>query len=124
MNKAFRTFCVISLMMAGPSIVAAQSSTAFDGTYEGVSANASVCTPLDNIPRPLTIHNGIARLTSGSQASGPLVFEGNVSPQGELKMWDMFGRNLIAKIDPSGKVAGSVNIADSGCVYTVVWQKK
>ena len=114
----------MSLMIAGPSIVAAQSSTGFDGTYEGVSVNASVCTPLENVPRPLTIHNGIARLTSGSQASGPLVFEGNVSPEGELKMWDMFGRGLIAKIDQSGKVTGSVTIADSSCVYSVVWQRK
>src|SRR5262249_16688573 len=82
MNKLCRSFCTISLMMAPPSIVAAQSNPAFDGTYEVVSVDASVCTPLDDIPRPLTVHNGIARLTSGSQASGPLVFEGNASPQG------------------------------------------
>jgi hypothetical protein len=128
MNMVFRTFCLVSLTIAVPSIVFAQSNTAFDGTYAGVSnaatgAGAS-CQPFEAKPQPLMIADGHARLTAGSYASGLVVFEGDVSPQGDFKMWDMFAHNLIGTIDPSGKATGSVNIGDTGCVLTAVWQKQ
>jgi hypothetical protein len=67
MNKAFHAFCVISLTMAAPTIVVAQSNTAFDGTYLGVSTTAtgtgSGCEPFQPIPRPLTVLDGKAHFT-------------------------------------------------------------
>jgi hypothetical protein len=125
MNKAFR-ITVISLTMAIPSIVIAQSNTAFDGTYAGVSNTTtgagSTCNPFEPMPRPLTVHNAIARFSGGGFVTGEIVFEGDVSPQGDLRMLDMFAHDLTGKIDPSGKATGSVTI-DTGCVLTAVWQK-
>jgi hypothetical protein len=128
MNKASRMFCVISLTIAlPPNIVAAQSGAAFDGTYEGVSNAAAGggidCHPFQPLPRPLTVRNGIAHFTGGSFASGDVVFEGEVSPQGDLDMWDMFNHNLIGKIDPSGKATGRVSVGDTGCVLIAIWQR-
>jgi hypothetical protein len=128
MNKAFRTFSVISLMIAVPSIVVAQSNTAFDGTYAGVSVTAtgadSACKPFQPKPPPLTIRDGRGQFTAGSFVTGPMVFEGTASPQGDLRMLDMFARNLIGKIDSSGKATGTVTIADYGCVFIYVWQRQ
>ena len=128
MNKALCTCCVMSLTMAVPSIAVAQSNTAFDGTYAGVSNSAngtdSSCHPFAPTPRPLTIRNGIAQFTGGSFASGDVVFDGRVSPEGNLRMWDMFAHNIIGKIDASGKATGSVNIGDTGCVLTAIWQRQ
>jgi len=127
MGKAFRT-AVIALTMALPSIGVAQSNTAFDGTYAGVSNTAtgagSACNPFESTPRPLTIRNGIARFTGGSFGSGDVVFEGSVSPQGDLRMWDMFAHSIIGKIDQSGKATASARVDDTGCVLTAVWQKQ
>jgi len=128
MNKAFCISCVMSLTMAVPSIAVAQSNTAFDGTYAGVSNSAtgtySSCHPFSPMPRPLTVRNGLAEFTGGSFASGDVVFEGSVSPEGDLTMWDMFANNIIGKIDASGKATGSVRVGDTGCVLTAVWQRQ
>lgn len=128
MNKAFCTCCVMSLTMAVPSIVVAQSNTAFDGAYAGVSNSAigtdPGCHPFSPMPRPLTVRDGVAQFTGGSFASGDIVFEGSVSPEGDLRMWDMFSHNIIGKIDATGKATGSVSIGDTGCVLTAVWQRQ
>ncbi len=128
MNKAFGTFCVISLTMAFPSIVVGQSKTGFDGTYVGVSNTAtgtgSACNPYNPMPRPLMIHNGIAQFTGGGFSTGNVVFDGDVSAKGDFSMWDMFAHNLTGKIDPSGKATGSVSLGDTGCVLTAVWQRQ
>jgi len=128
MNKVFHTFFVVLLTTACPSIVAAQSNTAFDGTYAGVSNTAtgtgSGCNPLKPLPEPLTVRNSIARFTGGAFADGEVAFEGTVSPQGDLSMWDMFAHNINGKIEPTGKATGSVGVGDTGCVLTAVWQKQ
>ena len=127
MNKAFGTFCVISLTMAFPSIVVAQSNTVFDGTYTGVSntttGTGSACNPFNPLPRPLTIRDGKAHFTGGGFSTGDVVFEGDVSAQGDFSMWDMFAHKLTGKIDPSGKATGSVSVDNTGCVLTAVWQR-
>ena len=110
-------------------MVVAQSNSAFDGTYAGVSVTAtgagSACKPFEPIPRPLTIRDGRAQFIGDSMATGNIVFEGRVvSPQGDLRMSDMFARNLSGKIDPSGKATGSITIADYDCVFTAVWQRQ
>jgi hypothetical protein len=128
MNKAFRTFGVIALAVTAPNIVVAQSNTGFDGTYMGVSNTAtgtgSNCHPFEPMPKPLTIRDGIARFTGGGFLTGDVVFEGNVSTQGDLRMSDMFAHNLIGKIEPSGIATGSVSVGDTGCVLTAVWQRQ
>src|SRR5262249_819054 len=111
MNNAFRTLCMVSLTMAVPTIVVAQSDTAFDGIYAGVSIAATgadpACKPFEPIPKPLTIRDGRAQFTGGSLATGDIVFEGRVvSPQGDLRMSDMFARNLTGNIGSNGKAIG------------------
>jgi hypothetical protein len=68
----------------------------------------------------LTVSNGVAPYWGGSID----LFEGDVSPQGDLKMLDMVAHILTGKIDPSGKATGSVNFGDPGCVLTLVWQRQ
>jgi len=110
--------------MAVPSIVVAQSNTAFDGTYAGVSntqtGGASGCDPLNPTPRPLTIRNGIAEYWGGSVD----LFQGGVASQGDFKMWDMFSNTIIGKIDAGGKATGNASVGYGGCAFTVVWQRQ
>ena len=124
MNMGFRAFCVVLLAIAVPSIVFAQSNTAFDGTYAGVSntptGGVSGCDPFNAMPRPLTVRDGVAQYWGGSLD----LFEGDVSPQGNFKMSDMFANIIIGKIDPSGKATGSASVGASGCAFTAVWQRQ
>jgi hypothetical protein len=110
--------------MAVPSIVSAQSNTAFDGIYAGVSntqtGGASGCDPLNPTPRSLTVRNGVAQYWGGSVD----LFQGDVSGQGDFKMSDMFANIIIGKIDPSGKAIGSASVGSGGCAFTVVWQRQ
>ncbi len=123
--RAFSTFCVISVTMAVPSIVVAQSNTGFDGTYMGVSniatGTGSACNPFNPVPRPLTIRDGKAHFTGGGFF---LAFEGDVSAQGDISMWNVLAYHLTGKIDPSGRATGSVNLGNNGCVLTAVWQRQ
>jgi len=116
--------CLVSLTMAVPGTVSAQSNTAFDGTYAGVSntqtGGASGCDPLNPTPRPLTIRNGTAQYWGGSLD----LFQGDVSSQGDFKMSDMFANIIIGKIDPSGKATASASLGSSGCAFAVVWQRQ
>jgi hypothetical protein len=110
--------------MTVPSAAIAQSNTAFDGTYAGVSntptGGVSGCDPFNSTPRPLTVSNGIAQYWGGSLD----LFEGDVSSQGDFKVLDMFANIIIGRIDPSGKATGSSSVGSSGCTFTVVWQRQ
>jgi hypothetical protein len=121
-----RLLLAVATAIALPSIAVAQSTTAFDGTYQGVSTTAnsggSACVPSTPVPRPLTIRNGAAQFDAGM--SGTTVFEGTVSPQGELTMRDSLADKAIGTIDASGKATASVNIGDKNCVLTAIWQKQ
>jgi hypothetical protein len=105
----------------------APTTTAFDGTYIGVSrtlegtmTNYSTrgCPPSGRVA-PLTIVNGIAR-TAGLGTA-----EGSVSPQGVLVMRTLAGyaagMRFEGQIDSQGTVTGRFT---SSCSYQVVWQKK
>jgi hypothetical protein len=111
--------------------VAAQApapiTTAFDGTYIGVSrtlegtmTNYSTrqCPPSGRVA-PLTIVNGIAR-TAGLGTA-----EGSVSPQGVLVMRALAGfaagSRFEGQIDSQGTVTGRFT---GNCSYQVVWQRK
>jgi hypothetical protein len=124
MNTLFCAFCVVSLTIAVPSIAVAQSNSAFDGTYTGVSntqtGGESGCDPFNPTPRPLMVSNGIAQYWGGLVDP----FQGDVSPQGDFKLLDMFANILIGKIDPSGRATGSISVGYSGCILTAVWQRQ
>jgi hypothetical protein len=110
--------------MAVPRTVFAQSNTGFDGTYAGVSSTptggASDCNPFNSTPRPLTVRNGVAQYWGGSLD----LLEGDVSPQGDFKIVDMFANIITGKIEPSGKAIGSASVGASGCAFTAVWQRQ
>jgi hypothetical protein len=112
----------VAFMLATP--VGAQSptptTTAFDGTYAGVSrvvskyvtgTRASLC-PQNGVPAPLTISNGAVQ--------GPY-WQGSVSPQGALMMRAV-GMLYSGQIDGQGTVRGQIN--GTACVITITWQKK
>jgi len=116
--------CLVSLTMAVPSIVIAQSNTAFDGTYAGVSntqtGGVSGCDPFGPTPRTLTVRNGTAQYWGGSLD----YFQGEISSQGDFRMSDMFANIITGKIDASGKATGSSSFGNSGCAFTVIWQRQ
>ena len=102
-----------------------QTTTAFDGTYVGISrtfeedstpfrAGATwthYCPQPGGPPPPLTIVNGVAR--SGK-------FEGSISPQDFLVMRRPDGNRFDGRIDSQGTVKGRFT---GVCSYLSVWQK-
>jgi hypothetical protein len=126
MNRSFVTFLAVLVAFTAPSVAAAQSTSAFDGTYAGVSNTAMgggpACDPFATTPRPLTIRNGEAQFPGGSH--GEIIFRGNVSPQGDVKMQDSRGDKITGNVDPRGKATADVTFDDPGCTLTAVWQKQ
>jgi hypothetical protein len=114
----------VLISVGAPSVAAAQATSAFDGTYAGVSntqtSGVSGCDPFNRTPRPLTVRNGVAQFWGGSLD----LFHGDVSSHGDFKMWDMFANIIIGKIDPSGKATGNSSVGSGGCTFTVVWQRQ
>jgi hypothetical protein len=100
-------------------------TTAFDGTYAGVSRtvvgvletgySARECLP-NSEPPPLTIVNGVAQ----TKDSAGVTLDGTVNAQGVLVMRSSFGTRVDAQIDDHGTVRGRMNVY---CSYQMVWQK-
>jgi hypothetical protein len=122
MVRRLMLLTVAASMFALPAAAQApaQATTAFDGTYLGVSNTfegdidtgrtwARYC-PQFSRPPTLSIVNGIAR--SGKA-------EGSVSPQGVLVM-RTFWSHFDGRIDAQGTVRAR---STSGCSYQFVWQK-
>ena len=129
MGKPVRVLCLISISIAIPEIAIAQSTTAFDGTYAGVSNTGDgFCSPLVPVPRPLTINNGVVQFQGGFQSRPTLNFQGSVSPQGGLTMKDQESHIANGSIDATGKLTASIHATDSArdrqCTLTAVWQKQ
>jgi hypothetical protein len=109
---------------------ASNSTTAFDGTYRGLSIRgdsgagpglqavdpSTGCQPFV-VPPTMTITNGLAQL----QAVGA-TFAGYVTPQGNLTMDSGRGAKIFANFDPRNSTfhgqATTVN-----CRYELAWQK-
>jgi hypothetical protein len=126
-----RTIVLVTIaacMLATP--VAAQApaptTTAFDGTYAGVSRTVEgimeddrvtrSCRPNLTQPEPLTIAGGAARHI------GPTgTYEGSVNAQGVLVLHGPYGNRIDAQIDGRGTVTGRLT---SHCSYEMVWQKE
>ena len=121
---------------------AAPTTTAFDGTYVGVSRtvegfaestrttgqrsstggnpeNDIRCSPRPGPPGPLTIANGVARFSGSANWS-----EGSVNAQGVLVMRRPDGGTLDAQIDGRGTMTGRMTGGPWGCWYHMVWQKE
>jgi hypothetical protein len=125
MRNLARTVGALAALAAaaqGPAL--AQTTTAFDGTYRGVSRQlegaayghrARGCAA-DGVPTALTIVNGAAR--AGSEDS-PM--EGSVTPQGVLTMHSGRGGTFQGSIDGQGRATGRFM---GGCSYLFVWQKQ
>jgi hypothetical protein len=115
----------IWLTLMAPHIAQAQSPTAFDGTYLGVSNAASGsgpnCSVFAPVPRPLTIQNGVAKFDGGLK--GATAFQGNVTPQGAFTMKDNLANTITGRIESGGKATAGIHMGESNCVLTAVWQK-
>ena len=110
----------------------APTTTAFDGTYAGVSRTfegtmlnqhqSTRCGSPPALPGPLTIVSGVARTALGNTSySGGGTAEGSVTPQGALVLRTPFGERIDAQIDGRGTVTARYT---SFCSYQMVWQKE
>ena len=113
----------------------ANPTSAFDGTYVGVSAEnnssgntlaggrartqgyagARSCTTF-RAPARLTITNGRARVRWGDRT-----LEGQVTPQDVLTMSTGYGQRFDGRIDDQHVVKGQVV---GYCAYTLTWRKQ
>ena len=119
--------------LSGPATVAgsaANTSPAFDGTYQGLAIRgdsgagpglravdrSTGCQPF-TVPPTMTIANGLAQF----QAVGA-TFAGYVTPQGNLTMDTGRGAKVTGNFDPqTGIFRGQANTIN--CRYDVAWQK-
>jgi hypothetical protein len=101
----------------------ASSSTAFDGRYAGVSRESSKagsspgpkCLP-NGVPAPLTIRNGVI----GKPGSDG--WQGTVSPQGSVTMYNANSLRIDGQIDPQGIF--TAKYSGPACIMTFVWRKQ
>jgi hypothetical protein len=98
-------------------------TTAFDGTYAGVSREVSKspsapgakCPPSGALA-PLTIKNGAV------VSSGPAGWKGTVSPDGVLLLDNERSLRVDGRIDAQGTIRAQY--AGTGCITNYVWQKR
>jgi hypothetical protein len=111
----------MALALAMPA-AAQPPTTAFDGTYAGMSAHTSKSSgherpcPPHHTPDALTITNGIVH--SGTRDS----WAGTVSPQGHVVLRNKRAMRVDARIDPQGTIAGRYH--GPACAVDFVWQKQ
>jgi hypothetical protein len=118
-------FTIAACMLATPVVAQTPQlkTTAFDGTYAGVSREVSKnpsaprakCPPSGALA-PLTIKNGAV------VSSGPAAWEGSVSPDGVLTLRQERLVRVDGRIDAQGTIRAQY--AGTGCITNFVWQKK
>ncbi len=126
MRNFGRAVCMLAALPAAfPILAQAQTTTAYDGTYRGISrqleggsfgGGTRGCALPNGVPEPLTILNGVAR---AGAADNPM--EGTVTPQGVLTMRSQRGSVLQGSIGVQGRATGRLT---AGCSYQFVWQKQ
>ena len=108
---------------------AANTTTAFDGTYAGVSTqniskgntldvaggNAPIVCQEYGVPPPLTIRNGLAQFQLLNYT-----FQGYVTPQGQLKMNAGYGQVVEGQIDNQGVFRAQ---GLGACAYNATWRR-
>ena len=121
--RTFPTLALTIFALVAATEVQAQTATAFDGTYNGVSVTASGegrgCTPWRTSPLPLTISGGVVSWAGGP--SGEIPFQGTVSAQGAIQGKGSNGINVHGKIE-GGKITIQL-IGTTNCITTATWQK-
>jgi len=110
-----------ALALAMPA-AAQPPTTAFDGTYAGMSAHTSKSSgherqcPRWHTPDALTITNGAVH--SGTRDK----WTGTVNPQGHVVLRNKQAMRVDARIDPQGTIAGRYH--GPACAVDFVWQKQ
>jgi hypothetical protein len=110
------------LLTAPVTAQAAGHTSAFDGTYAGVSMDVSKTNresthcPQGGTPQPLTITHGVVKPSSGKG------WTGTVSPQGSLVIRNQYAMHVHAQIDPQGTVTGEYH--GPQCVVKYMWRKQ
>ena len=118
--------CMLATTVAAQA--PAPPTTAFDGTYAGVSRTLMggmadndplrSCAP-NGPPGPLTIAGGVPRCNGSTLRQA--TFEGSVNAQGVLVMHTPASERLEARIDGRGTLTGRFT---GSCSYQMVWQKE
>ena len=126
MRNLTRAIAAIALLGLPGPLFAQSTTTAFDGSYAGVSRQleeggllthrTNRCPP-SGAAAALTIANGVARTPWVPE--DPLV--GSVDPQGGLVMRTQRGHKFEGRIDGQGRIAGRLT---GVCAYQIVWQKR
>jgi hypothetical protein len=122
----FASTVVAAVIIVASAVVGAQAQiTSFDGTYRGVSITSNggfgSCVGTGR-PRPLIITGGTAVWHGGP--AGDVIFQGDVTPRGEMTMRDSRATILFARIDASGKISGGIDAGGYGiCILSFMWQK-
>jgi hypothetical protein len=140
MGRAVSLLCAFLILAVGPPSKAqspappVNATSAFDGTYVGLSAEnnssgntlsggrahtqgyagARSCTTF-RAPARLTIANGRARVRWGDRT-----LEGNVAPDGSLTMSTGYGQRFDGRIEGQqikGQLVGY-------CAYSLTWRKQ
>jgi hypothetical protein len=108
------------------------TTTAFDGTYTGISQrghgasgtglksrepSAEGCQQFE-VPPTLTIANGLAQFQALD-----VTFAGYVTPQGHLKMDSGYGPTMNADFDPQTPGILHGQAISVKCRYNLTWQK-
>ena len=108
------------------------TTTAFDGTYRGVSQRSHSATGTGlksretpalgcqqfEVPPTVTITNGLAQMPALD-----VTFAGYVTPQGHLKMDSGYGPTVNADFDAGTPGILHGQAASVNCRYNVTWQK-
>jgi hypothetical protein len=121
-----KVLLTIVLSAAAPPLAAqtpAPTTTAFDGTYAGVSREVSKspsaprakCPPSGALA-PLTIKNGVV------VSSGPAASEGTVGHDGVLTLRNERSFRVDGQIDSQGTIRAQY--AGTGCITNFVWRKQ
>jgi opacity protein-like surface antigen len=125
MTRLYKALLVTATMMVATP-VAAQTTTAFDGGYAGVSlekaaekgmSGRKTCPMFRSPPAALSIAGGVARFPWGQDN----MLEGSVTPEGVLVMRTPHGQRFDGQIDAQGAIRGQVT---GVCSYSMVWQKR
>ena len=124
--RVLLTIVVCAVALPAAAQAPAPTTTAFDGTYTGVShegtkyvaSGESARCGQSRVPGPLTITNGVVQYTG---AYG-LEWKGIVNPQGGLVMRNSRGDRLDGQIDSQGTIRGQTS--STGCFGTWVWRKQ
>jgi hypothetical protein len=124
MSKRVKAVLIVGILMSATP-AGAQSpepTTAFDGTYAGVSMHVTKATresakcPYGGVPTPLTIKNGLVGPPSGKGWRGTVNFQGTVVMQNQYAM------HVHAQIDAQGNVTGQYT--GPQCNVTYLWRKQ